>query len=78
MLYAAELTWNGQKGIEGEYQRAIKWLGQYWERSDQHHKVSWQQRVDSHQRVPSWHTDKQGSPAGFLQDLRTAEGQRRF
>jgi len=23
MLYAAELTWSGQKGIEGEYQRAI-------------------------------------------------------
>ena len=23
MLYAAELTWGGQKGVEGEYQRAI-------------------------------------------------------
>ena len=23
MLYGAELTWNGQKGVEGEYQRAI-------------------------------------------------------
>ena len=23
MLYAAELTWSGQKGVEGEYQRAI-------------------------------------------------------
>lgn len=23
MLYAAELTWNGRKGVEGKYHRAI-------------------------------------------------------
>lgn len=23
MIYAAELTWSGQKGVEGEYERAI-------------------------------------------------------
>ena len=27
MPYAAELTWSGQKGIEGEYQRAINRMG---------------------------------------------------
>ena len=27
MLYAAELTWNEGKGIEGEYQRAINRMG---------------------------------------------------
>ena len=23
MMYAAELTWNGQKEVEGEYQKAV-------------------------------------------------------
>ena len=27
MLYAAELTWNGQTGVEGGYQRAINRMG---------------------------------------------------
>ena len=27
MLYAAELTWNGRKGVEGEYQQAINRIG---------------------------------------------------
>ena len=27
MLYASELTWNGRKGVEGEYQRAINRIG---------------------------------------------------
>ena len=27
MLYASELTWNGGKGIEGEYQAAINRMG---------------------------------------------------
>lgn len=27
MLYAAELTWNGRKGMEGEYQAAINRMG---------------------------------------------------
>ena len=26
MMCAAELTWNGQKGVEGEYQRFINWM----------------------------------------------------
>ena len=27
MLYASELTWNGKKGLEGEYQKAINRMG---------------------------------------------------
>ena len=27
MLYAAELTWSGKKGVEGEYQQAINRMG---------------------------------------------------
>lgn len=27
MLYAAELTWNGNKNVEGEYQQAINRMG---------------------------------------------------
>ena len=27
MLYAAELTWNGKEGVEGEYQNAVNRMG---------------------------------------------------
>ena len=27
VLYASELTWSGGRGVEGEYQRAISWMG---------------------------------------------------
>ena len=78
MVYAAELTWNGQMGVEGEYQRAINritrsTLGTF--RSTPTGILAGGAAI--HRQGPCWIIGSRGGHRGCWQDRRMEEDRRK-
>ena len=75
MLNAAELTWSGQKGVEGEYQRAINCIAR--SALGTLLRASLQQRAVSPRYEPSLIVDRPDLPSVCSPGHRTEAVQRR-
>ena len=75
MLFAAELTWGGRGGIEGEYQRAINFIAR--SALGALPRASLQQRAVSPRHEPSLIVDRPDLPSVCSPGHRTEAVQRR-